>query len=277
MNDGHQLRLLHYKYWIGILVAAIILFFAAFFFNVPSLVEKFTFALTISSFVLAILAIVSTISSNTLVSSNLSQFVILNRELKDSANALDKSAQNLGREVSEIPARLDAIDQKVTASNQLMQDQLKQTPKPDGSTPFLNITWDPNGVFYIFSEMTFGTMTLVYFLVRTAMEAARVRKESYDISLGRVLSWTELLLAANMCRMVKLIKYVIHDDTLIVNDCNSSLASHFNGIIRLAIQSDPDAPGTRALTYGIGLADGFFLKDEKERKSQETSKAASQE
>jgi len=69
---------LHYRYIVSYLLAAIILLVALAYYNVPDLVDKFSFALTLSSLLLAILAIFYTIISAQKQDSQLTRLVETN-------------------------------------------------------------------------------------------------------------------------------------------------------------------------------------------------------
>jgi hypothetical protein len=77
----NKMSSIHYRYWIGILIAVLVLIVASTWFNIENLGEKLSFALTIASVILALLAIYFTVNFNSLFSNNVITFLSLNNDI----------------------------------------------------------------------------------------------------------------------------------------------------------------------------------------------------
>ncbi|MDD5433033.1 MAG: hypothetical protein PHO70_08680 [Candidatus Omnitrophica bacterium] len=103
---------LHLQYAVGILLASLILLIAFRYFDVPDLVDKVTFALTMSSMLLSVLAIFFTINSSNKQESQLTQLFSIQNEIKDSAQNLNLITTNLMHQTCEIPKSIDRLSDK---------------------------------------------------------------------------------------------------------------------------------------------------------------------
>jgi len=104
---------IHYRYAISYLVSAIILLLALSYYNVPDLVGKLSFALTLSSLLLAILAIFYTIISAYKQESQFSKLIETNYDLKAAAKEIKTASENINTTLSDFPSHFKKIGSKI--------------------------------------------------------------------------------------------------------------------------------------------------------------------
>jgi hypothetical protein len=110
----------HVGYVGGILIVVIVVLLTVRFANVPNLSERLTFGLTITSLVLAVLAIAYTVYSQSSFAKNVT---VLNEAAKDVSNiskSLSHVVDDLARKTDLIPTRLQSIEQMLIESRNLM-------------------------------------------------------------------------------------------------------------------------------------------------------------
>lgn len=115
---------LHALYIIGILLAIIIGLIAVEWSAIERLTETLSFALTLASLLLALLAIVYAFLSNSLFSQHIATMTSISREMSDANTQLRQSTDNLRHEVREIPQQLREVGDRVQKTQELVQDGL---------------------------------------------------------------------------------------------------------------------------------------------------------
>lgn len=106
-------RELHYKYIISYLLVAIIIILALAYYNVPDLVDKLSFALTLSSLLLAILAIFYTIISANKQDDQFTKLIETHSELKASAGEIKNVSRNINSILSDVPRHFESLGEKL--------------------------------------------------------------------------------------------------------------------------------------------------------------------
>lgn len=104
---------LHYRYVVSYLLAALILLVALKYYDVPSLFDKFSFALTLSSLLLAILAIFYTIISAQKQDMQLTKLIETNTSLDRAALEIKSASQDIRLFAQEAPHHFQTIGQKL--------------------------------------------------------------------------------------------------------------------------------------------------------------------
>lgn len=112
----------HTFYVILILVSIIIGLISVEWSKVPSLVDYITFALTLSSLILAGLAIVYSIYSNTSLSSSLAQISNAATDVQGASKQISESNDRLKAEVEKLPLRLDQVDKNITNTHKVLKE-----------------------------------------------------------------------------------------------------------------------------------------------------------
>jgi hypothetical protein len=103
----------HYRYAISYLVIALIAAIGFGLFDVPSLVDKTSFALTITSLVLGVVAIIYTFVSASKQDVQLSQLLETNLKISNASTDIQAAALTITEQVGVIPNRLDVLDVKL--------------------------------------------------------------------------------------------------------------------------------------------------------------------
>src|SRR5256885_13949970 len=98
---------IHAFYILTILIAVIIILLTIRWTGIPNLVEYITFALTLTSLVLAALAIIYAFYSNSSFSQNISTLNNVSRDVSDTAKELSKATNNLSLQIESIPSQLE--------------------------------------------------------------------------------------------------------------------------------------------------------------------------
>lgn len=110
MKDSKEL---HYRYIMSYFVIALILLVALFYYNVPNLVDKLSFALTLSSLLLAILAIFYTIISSQKQDMQLTKLVETNTSLGTAVDEIKLAAKEIRVFALEAPRHFQVIRSKL--------------------------------------------------------------------------------------------------------------------------------------------------------------------
>lgn len=113
---------IHFAYIVGILIAIIILLFSV---NVGAnekFVGLFNFALTISSILLALVAIVYSFISNSTISKNLYGITDSANKISLVSDELEDTTNKLLTKMDEVPLLLKGMDKKVDDSIQIMKE-----------------------------------------------------------------------------------------------------------------------------------------------------------
>lgn len=112
---------IHAFYILLILCGIIILLITVKWVEIPSLVQYLTFALTVTSLVLAMLAIVYSFYSNTTFSQTIGTLNSVSKDVATSAKELNESTIALSRQVEAIPSRLLVMESKVEETKGILQ------------------------------------------------------------------------------------------------------------------------------------------------------------
>jgi len=136
-----QNKNVHYKYAISYLLSIIILLVSLAYYDTPNLVDKFSFALTLSSLLLAILAIFYTIISAHKQDSQFSKIIEATSTLSGSVMDIDKAAKSISSLTNDIPNQFKSINSKIdrmhnsykalSETEQALSSQTKETQDKD--------------------------------------------------------------------------------------------------------------------------------------------------
>lgn len=111
---------IHVSYIFSILIIIIIILITIKFGKVPELVNQISFALTITSLVLAILAIGYAVYSNNSFSQNISKLDSASDLIKKSSRSLSTITKELNTKFDNIPSLLETIDKKADSTQELL-------------------------------------------------------------------------------------------------------------------------------------------------------------
>lgn len=120
----------HVGYIIFILIAIIILLVAVEWGKIEKLVEYITFALTLTSLVLALLAIVYAVFSNSKFVQNITTLTNISDEVKRNSFELKSATDDLKSKIEAIPDSLKDVEKNTSKTNELLE-KLSQSPISD--------------------------------------------------------------------------------------------------------------------------------------------------
>jgi len=118
---------IHLRYIIFMLAAVIVVLVAVKWSQIPQLVEYITFALTLTSLVLAVLAIVYAFFSNSSLTQALGSLMHVSGQVSDSAQDLSEATQRLEKDLQMIPSRFATVEEKIEATHEMLAAQLDST------------------------------------------------------------------------------------------------------------------------------------------------------
>jgi hypothetical protein len=132
---------IHFAYIVTILIAIIIALMTVQWGGIHDLVVYFGFALTLSSLVLALLAIVYSYFSNASFGQNISTLNAASQQMSQSAVELTAATEALRKRVDEIPGALEAMGVRMEETRGAVVTLTERTaawttpPAPEGGTP----------------------------------------------------------------------------------------------------------------------------------------------
>lgn len=113
---------IHGFYIISILVMIIIMLIAVEWSEVEGLIDYITFSLTLTSLILAVLAIVYSIISNTSFGKIIHNLNESSSNLKNTSQQIDESNKILMNEICLIPKAIEKVDDRVSSTKSLIED-----------------------------------------------------------------------------------------------------------------------------------------------------------
>jgi hypothetical protein len=125
---------IHVAYILGILLAVIVILVTVKWHGIGDLVGYFSFALTLASLILAVLATAYAIYSNASLASVLGQLTASSGSLALTSGKLEASTSELSAKVAGIPGSLEGISQEVREINVLLKDLSEKSMAPVENT-----------------------------------------------------------------------------------------------------------------------------------------------
>jgi hypothetical protein len=130
---------LHYRYWIGMLVAVLIAVLTVDWAKINDLAQIFSFGLTLSSLVLAIIAIFQTQFSQASVGETAGKMNSAAEDVRVAITQIETASKNILEQTGAIPGALgeisskfDQLQEKVLNTNADLKDQTKVSPTQGG-------------------------------------------------------------------------------------------------------------------------------------------------
>lgn len=174
---------LHYRYALSYLLSALVLIVALAYYEVPNLVDKFSFALTLSSLLLAILAIFYTIISAQKQDIQLTKLVETNSSLNSVAEDIRSAANDMRVFAHEAPQHFKNIGHKldgISANYETLKST--QTSQP---TPLIESAKSPpdidDGKFtWIMGHLQFSAMAVFYLFERSQFKSKNIEIDTFE-------------------------------------------------------------------------------------------------
>ncbi len=250
---------LHYKYWIGILLAIIVSLIALRYFDVPDLVDNFTFALTLSSLLLAILAIFYTIISSGRQETHLLKMNETNYEIKNSASEVRELAYEMNSALKEVPRKFDYIGSKLDDlksgffSNE--EEPISDKDQTVSNDTRINLNIEDNAFTSIFKTLPDVGKLALYMFWRfydseTDMLKRYITMFNKDIGIGIAGFLTGF-------KLTGLIEFKIKNLTITPINCDEAISNTIEALIRTNIESDDT--NRFGLREKIDMIDKIFL------------------
>jgi len=167
---------LHLKYWVGILMAIIVLLISTFWYDIPNLGDRLIFALTLASVLLAILAIFFTLNFNTLFSNNVVKLLSINDKIEESASKLFQVNKRLDEKLKVIPDSIGEIDKKIETTNELIESRLSY----EGKKPTEKVEWDADKFSLFFIKLSFLGMIYMYLIATYYKNNKPISRKLFD-------------------------------------------------------------------------------------------------
>lgn len=257
-NEG-----IHYKYWIGILVFLIVLVISLAWADIPGLVDKLSFALTISSVILALLAIYFTVNFNSLFSNNINTFLNLHQNIEKSSQKLIAATQDLNVKLDSMPQAIQGVDQKIDRVHKMLEEGLPSAAKIQVAAVELNtkqkeFDWTEDRLKYMFVNANYSGMLVMYLLGQTFAKAHRFTYQDIIDKLMEIPpdffnGYASSLNSFGLCH----IEYV--NGTYVVTAYNEVLNNNVKKWLDKAI-SVIDEPSRTYLEEGKTRIDGLVKK-----------------
>ena len=178
---------IHAFYIISILLGIIILLASVRFGNIPNLGDRLSFALTLASLLLAILAIGYNVVSNTSFSQTISTLNEVSRDVSETAKGISIAAKDLAIKIETIPTRLESMEGRLTESQshviglsssfesfkQAFEDKGTQATHP---TPVEQLT--PNQIAKLFHKA--GNVGVLFALYKSRNAELNISDRAYE-------------------------------------------------------------------------------------------------
>jgi signal transduction histidine kinase len=220
-------RELHFAYGISYLVLIIIALIAFALFDVPNLVDKIAFALTMTSLVLAIVAIVYTFITASKQESQLGKLIETNNSISQASRDIGNVASSLLGQVTAIPDHIQKLTEKI---DRLSEREVKVISEESSVEPSDSPTEAQFHRFLV--SLPFGAMMILYAFfvaqrkdkVLTERSMSNWQKLPFNFTLG-FLSGTD---AAGF------IKFSVHKNEIIPISCAKVVVDHLrDGLNRI--------------------------------------------
>jgi hypothetical protein len=183
-------RELHYRYLVSYLIFAIILLVALAYYDVPALVDKLSFALTLSSLVLAVLAIFYSVVAAEKQDIQLTKLVETNASLGGAAHEISSAASEMRAFAREAPSHFQSLRTKLDDMS-VNFDTVRTEPAPQkakeeevdeiAAAPRI----DTPQFYWMFGKLQFSAMAVLYLFVRSSRTNRSIEPDVFEkLDLG---------------------------------------------------------------------------------------------
>jgi hypothetical protein len=237
---------IHYRYAISYLVLAIVLLLALRYYDVPDLVGKLSFALTLSSLLLAILAIFYTIISAYKQESQFTKLIETNYDLKATAKEIKTASENINITLSDFPShfkklglKIDDLAEKYSSSSPEESDS-KDKKKDHLRRIELNID---KAIFQkMIVNLQFEAMAVLYLFSQSSYKGKNIHPSSFDQL--EIISSDYAIGFLHGFEMTGLIDFKLHQNAIIPVLCDEiiydELRPALESVIAVIAKSDAE-------------------------------------
>jgi len=212
-------RELHYKYILSYLCIAIILLLALDYYDTPNLVDKLSFALTLSSLLLAVLAIFYTIISANKQDNQFIRLIETNSELKNSAIEINSVSKEISGMLTKVPKHFENLEAKLDSLSET--EKLKSDIIPTTEENSKDIVINRNMLMHMISRLQFSAMGVIFLYSQ-----ASKNNKSIDFSLFEQLDLISPKYGIGVLTgfgSVGLIDFKIHQQNIVPIKCDQLL------------------------------------------------------
>jgi len=248
---------LHYKYIISYLLAAIVLLISLAYFDVPQLVDKFSFALTLSSLLLSVLAIFYSIIASNKQDEQFVKVIEANGKLKSSVEDIQSASNLISRLANDIPEHFNRLDGKLTdlsSAYSSMANENISNAEPSKSAP--NDEIELAQLRKMVFQLQFAGMAVLYAFIVSSMKSKPLNLDSFqeiDVDVSYAIG------ILNGFQTTGLIDFTIHEEAIISKFCNSALSKQYKMIIDAVIKTVNKEASVR-LEDRLEVIDNIYAK-----------------
>jgi len=229
---------IHYRYAISYLISAIILLLALSYYQVPDLVNKLSFALTLSSLLLAILAIFYTVAAAYKQDSQLSKLIETHSELKAAAKEIRTVSENLNSTLNVFPSHFEEISSKIDdIAEKYASPNLENLPhgiKADKSSHIIDLKIDKALLAKMVANLQYRAMLVLYIFFQSSYKSKNIEYTALS-ALG--ISSDYAIGFLNGFGATGLIDFKIHKKTIIPTLCSDIIYDNLKSLIDLVINA----------------------------------------
>ncbi|MCX4191344.1 hypothetical protein [Methylophaga sp. OBS1] len=209
-------REIHYRYGISYLLIIIVMLISFAYYEVPHLVERVSFALTVSSLLLAILAIFYTIISGNKQSTQLEKVIEANTTLSNSIHDIQSASSSIAHLTKDIPKQFTNIHSKIDSLSKSYQGLPKDTSEDANSNGEMRQEADLSTFRCTIARMHFAAMVVLYVFERSFSLDKPIPSEVFEeLELGTEYS----IGALTGYSATGLIEFKIHSDEVVPTHC----------------------------------------------------------
>lgn len=226
------------------MIFSIIGILALYYFNVPDLVDKLSFALTISSLLLAILAIFYTIISANKQDNQFSKLIETQTELKISSNEIRNASANIKNLISDVPKHFNRLDEKLDSITgkftSLPQKALEYNVSEETTTEIVELNIDKKLIHKMVIHLQYTAMGVLYLFIKSY-----VKDKNINFTLFKeldLLSYEYAIGILNGLQTTGLLDFKLHDSPLsiIPIKCDQLLINEMPIILKGVIEAISD-------------------------------------
>jgi hypothetical protein len=176
-------RELHYRYAISYLIILVIASIGFGLYDVPNLVDKVSFALTVTSLVLGIVAIFYTFVSANKQDTQLTKLIETNHDISNASTRIGSTAKALSDQLGTIPPRFDSVDAKLdtlTQSALVSPTPAAQTQINDSAGPATqqqDAEPSLDDLKHFISDLKYAGMFSLYLLSKAQKNGIKINEE----------------------------------------------------------------------------------------------------
>lgn len=233
-------RELHYRYILAFLLLGLVLLISLAYYNVPDLVDKFLFALTLSSLLLAILAIFYTIVAANKQDLQLSKIVETNSELGTATAEIKSAAEEIRSFARYAPEQFNALTKKIEevglSFEKIEPEELSQESGQEAEDYKIHIT---DRQFHgMFVNLYFSAMMVLYLFQRSYNQGKNINIEIIERLNIDPLEYT--LGVLNAISSTGLISFKLFEGVIIPTDCAEVLSNNIHEALSRVIDAVKD-------------------------------------